>query len=168
MFMHRSHFKMLLLAPLPFFAAAASASLAYKGVDWSSLLVEEAAGHTCKNAAGTTQPLETILKANGVNTVRQRLWVNPSDGNYSLDYNLELGKRANAAGLNVYLDFHYSDSWADPSHQTTPAAWQGYGIDDLADEVYNYTMETMNSFQINGVPLSIVSISNEITAGMLW
>jgi arabinogalactan endo-1,4-beta-galactosidase len=159
---------MLLLAALPFFVAAASTALTNKGVDWSSLLVEEAAGKTYKNAAGTTQPLETILEASGVNTVRQRTWVNPVNGTYGLDYNLELAKRATAAGLDIYLDFHFSDTWADPGHQTTPAAWQGFDIDDLADEIYNYTMDTMDSFQTNGVPLSLVSIGNEITAGMLW
>jgi arabinogalactan endo-1,4-beta-galactosidase len=76
------------LAFLPLFATAAVAGLANKDVDWSSLLVEEAAGKTFKNAAGTTQPLETILKANGVNAVRQRIW--SANDDYSLSYNLEL------------------------------------------------------------------------------
>ena len=57
------------------FATSALAALPYKGVDWSSLLIEERAGKTYKNAAGVVQPLETILKASGVNTVRQRIWV---------------------------------------------------------------------------------------------
>lgn len=108
------------MLPIYFLAsliAGAQASLSYKGVDWSSLLVEEAAGYTYKNTAGTTQPLETILKASGVNTVRQRLWVNPSNGDYNLAYNLKLAARAKAAGLNVYLDMHFSDTWADPAHQ---------------------------------------------------
>lgn len=102
---------MLLLYAFPLVVLAAQASLTYKGVDWSSLLVEEASGQTYKNAAGTVQPLETILKASGVNTVRQRLWVNPSDGDYGSEYNLKLAKRARTAGLDIYLDFHYSDSW---------------------------------------------------------
>jgi arabinogalactan endo-1,4-beta-galactosidase len=70
--------------------------------------------------------------------------------------------------LQVYLDFHFSDTWADPGHQATPAAWKGYGIDDLTWEVYNYTLATMNAFQSAGVPLAIASIGNEITAGMLF
>jgi arabinogalactan endo-1,4-beta-galactosidase len=98
-------------------AAAVQASLTFKGVDWSSLLVEEAAGFTYKTTGGTTEPLETILKSSGVNTVRQRLWVNPSGGTYNLAYNIQLAKRAHAAGLNVYLDMHLSDTWADPGHQ---------------------------------------------------
>lgn len=84
---------------------------------WSSLLVEEKSGKSYKNSAGTARPLETLLKENGVNIVRQRLWVKPSNGDYNLDYNIRLAKRARAAGLNVYLDLHFSDTWADPSHQ---------------------------------------------------
>lgn len=149
-------------------AIASNAALTYKGVDWSSLLIEEDAGISYSNAGGTVQPLEKILSASGVNIVRQRLWVNPSNGYYDLNYNLQLAKRAHAAGLEVYLDFHFSDTWADPSHQTTPSAWANYDIDDLAYAVYNYTLSTMNSFKSAGIPLSLVSIGNEITAGMLW
>ncbi|KAK5131951.1 hypothetical protein LTR08_000463 [Meristemomyces frigidus] len=159
---------MHLITILSLCAGIASAALPFKGVDWSSLLIEEAAGHTYKTASGTTQPLETILKSSGVNTVRQRLWVNPSNGDYNLAYNLKLAARAKAAGLSVYLDIHFSDTWADPSHQATPAAWVGYVIDDLAYEVYNYTLATMNAFQAKGIPLSLVSIGNEITSGMLF
>ncbi|KAK4503014.1 hypothetical protein PRZ48_006441 [Zasmidium cellare] len=153
---------------LPLLATAATAALTYKGVDWSSLLVEEADGTSYSNTDGTVQPLETILTDSGVNVVRQRIWVDPSDGNYDLDYNLELAQRAQAAGLDIYLDFHFSSTWADPTHQTTPSAWADYGIDDLAWAVYNNTLSTMNSFQSAGITLSLVSIGNEITAGMLW
>jgi arabinogalactan endo-1,4-beta-galactosidase len=145
------------------------AALSYKGVDWSSLLVEEAAGTKYSNAAGTVQPLETILKNAGVTTVRQRLWNSPSDGgNYDLPYNLKLGRRAKAAGLNVFVDFHFSNVWADPGHQATPSTWAKYDIDDLAYAVYNYTKDTMDAFQTAGVPVSLASIGNEITTGMLF
>lgn len=109
-----------------------NAALTYKGVDWSSVVVEEDAGYTYKTTSGVTEPLETILKASGVNTVRfvqnsvdtftkyeynssnlthdrQRVWVNPSNGIYDLDYNIDLAKRAGDAGLSVYLDLHFSD-----------------------------------------------------------
>lgn len=105
------------LALLPVFALSAHAALTYKGVDWSSTTVVEAAGTTFKTTSGTTEALETILKASGVNTVRQRVWVNPSSGQYNLAYNTKLAARAKAAGLGVYLDLHFSDTWADPSHQ---------------------------------------------------
>jgi arabinogalactan endo-1,4-beta-galactosidase len=151
-----------------FFATTALAALPYKGVDWSSLLVEEKAGKTYKNSAGQTQPLETILKNTGVNTVRQRIWVNPSDGNYNLDYNIKLAKRAKAAGLKIYLDFHYSDNWADPGKQVVPAAWKSLNREALINQVYDYTKTVLNRFQSEGIQLSIVSIGNEITAGLLW
>jgi arabinogalactan endo-1,4-beta-galactosidase len=101
-----------LLAVLP-----AAQALTYKGVDWSSLLVEEAAGRTYKTTGGTTEALQTILASSGVNTVRQRVWVNPSNGDYDLSYNLELAQLAHAAGLNIYLDLHLSDTWASPGAQ---------------------------------------------------
>ncbi|KAK7184969.1 glycosyl hydrolase 53 [Paraphaeosphaeria sporulosa] len=156
----------VLLAAL--FAAPSLAALPFKGVDWSSLLVEEKAGRTYKNPAGQVQPLETILKASGVNTVRQRIWVNPSDGNYNLDYNLKLAKRAQAAGLQIYLDFHYSDTWADPAHQTKPAAWASLSTDALVTQVWKYTNDVVNAFAAAGIKLALVSIGNEITPGLLW
>ncbi|AEO65375.1 bc76116f-2983-466b-bc5f-ca076eea8e99 [Thermothielavioides terrestris] len=147
--------------------STANAALTYKGADWSSVLVEERAGISYKDANGNTQPLEKILAANGVNTVRQRVWVNPADGNYNLDYNIALAKRAKAAGLGVYIDFHYSDTWADPGHQTTPSGWPS-DIDNLAWKLYNYTLDSANAFQDAGVQPAIVSIGNEITNGLLW
>lgn len=111
--------------------SVASAALTYKGVDWSSVQVEEDSGISYKTSSGTSESLETILAAAGVNTVRQRLWVNPSDGSYDLDYNLALAKRADAAGLGVYLDMHFSDTWADPSNQDIPSGWPT-DVSDLA------------------------------------
>lgn len=90
--------------------SAVNAALKYKGVDWSSVIVEEKAGISYTTTSGITEPLEKILVESGVNTVRQRVWVNPRDGNYNLDYNLKLAQRAKAVGLDVYVDFHYSDT----------------------------------------------------------
>lgn len=111
----------LLLAATQLFAPA-SAALSIHGADISSLLVEENSGISYKNAAGATGKLEAIVKAAGVNSIRQRVWVNPSDGSYDLDYNVKLAKRVQAQGMTTYLDLHYSDTWADPSHQVRPFA----------------------------------------------
>lgn len=97
--------------------APASAELSIRGADISSLIVEEDAGVSYKNTAGTTQALEVILADAGINSVRQRVWVKPSDGSYDLDYNIKLAKRVQAQGMTTYLDLHLSDTWADPSHQ---------------------------------------------------
>lgn len=160
--MHLSFSSLFLLA------TTALAALPNKGIDWSSLLIEEKAGKTYQNSAGTTQPLETILKNTGVNTVRQRIWVNPSDGNYNLDYNIKLAKRAKAAGLAIYLDFHYSDNWADPGKQVVPAAWKSLNRDQLVTQIYSYTKDVLDTFQKNGIAVKIVSIGNEITAGLTF
>lgn len=117
--------------PLLSGASLAAAALTYKGVDWSSLTIEEDAGKSYSSASGSSGSLETILTDAGVNTVRQRIWVNPSDGDYDLDYNLALAKRAKAAGLGIYLDLHFSDTWADAGNQAIPSGWPS-AIDDLS------------------------------------
>lgn len=103
--------------PLITFTPLVSAALQYRGADISSLLIEEDSGISYKSVSDQSESLETILTANGVNAIRQRLWVNQSDGSYNLDYNLELAKRMVAAGMVIYLDMHFSDTWADPGHQ---------------------------------------------------
>src|SRR6187402_142981 len=127
-------------------ATSSHAALTYRGVDWSSVAVEERAGITYKNTAGQAQPLEQILKDNGVNMVRQRLWVNPKNGDYNLAYNIALGKRAVAQGLAVYLDLHFSDTWADPAHQARPSGWPS-DAEGLSRAVYNHTLSVSNAFQ---------------------
>ncbi|KFY31969.1 hypothetical protein V493_00637 [Pseudogymnoascus sp. VKM F-4281 (FW-2241)] len=87
-------------------------ALTYSGLDWSSATTVEQSGISYQTVGGTKEPLEKILVASGVNTVRQRVWV--TSGAHGLDYNIALAKRAKAAGLGVYLDFHYTNSWADP------------------------------------------------------
>ncbi|KAJ5514776.1 Glycoside hydrolase superfamily [Penicillium fimorum] len=157
----------LLLAAGQLFASTA-ATLTYNGADISSLLVEEDAGISYKNTAGTTEKLEAILSASGVNSVRQRVWVNPSGGSYDLDYNVELAKRVQAQGMGTYLDLHYSDTWADPKTQTTPSGWSTTDIEVLAGQVYDYTLNVCNTFAANNLDVDIVSIGNEIRSGLLW
>ncbi|KAG9257906.1 arabinogalactan endo-1,4-beta-galactosidase [Emericellopsis atlantica] len=146
---------------------ATSSALQYVGVDWSSVLVEEAAGISYTSSSGASRPLENILADAGVNTVRQRVWVNPSNGDYNLDYNLEIAKRAQAAGLDIYVDLHLSDTWADPAHQAIPSGWSS-DIDTLSWQLYNYTLEVSNAFAAAGVNPSIISVGNEIRGGLLW
>lgn len=102
---------------LAFYLLNPTAALSIRGADISSLTVEENSGISYKNTNGETQPLEEILSSSGVTSIRQRLWVNPSDGNYDLDYNIALAKRVQAQGMTTYLDLHLSDTWADPSRQ---------------------------------------------------
>lgn len=99
--------------------------------------------------------------------ISQRVWVNPSGGTYDLDYNIALAKRAGNAGLSVYLDLHFSDTWADPGAQAIPSGWPT-DISDLAWQAYNYTLAVSNAFAADGLAPVIISIGNEISAGLLW
>lgn len=90
--------------------ATALAALEYSGADISSLIMLENEGKTFMTESGTEMPFEQILAEGGANAARQRVWVNPEDGNYDLDYNVELAGRVRAAGMSVYLDLHYSDT----------------------------------------------------------
>ncbi|KAL2754885.1 glycoside hydrolase family 53 protein [Sodiomyces alcalophilus JCM 7366] len=146
--------------------SSAASALTYKGVDWSSVMVEEQAGIQYRSN-GHVQPLENILAANGVNSVRQRVWVNPWNGEYNLDYNLQLARRAKARGLGIYLTLHFSDTWADPGQQRIPSGWPT-DIDNLSWRLYNYTMDISNAFQAAGVQPQIISIGNEIRSGLLF
>lgn len=165
---HRS-LTMKFLTHLLALATTTTAALTYKGVDWSSLLAQEAAGHSYTGLDGRKAPLETILAANGVNAVRQRLWVNPADKNYNLDYNLRLARRAKAANLKLFLDLHFSDTWADPSNQAPPSGWPSTSdIEALAWKLYNHTLETSNAFASASLPIELLSLGNEITGGVLF
>ncbi|KAF4124091.1 arabinogalactan endo-1,4-beta-galactosidase [Geosmithia morbida] len=148
--------------------ATASSALDYVGVDWSSVKVEEESGISYSTSSGEEQVLEKILLDSGVNTVRQRVWVNPSDGDYDLDYNIAIARRARAAGMNIYLDLHLSDTWADPSNQAVPSGWSTESIDDLAWQLYNYTRDVSNAFAAEGINPLIISVGNEIRGGLLF
>jgi len=157
----------LFVAILFTFSNAESQANFYNGHDISSLLMLESQGKSWKGTDGKTEKLETILSSGGCNFIRSRIWVNPRDGNYNLDYNLRLAKRAKSAGLGFYLDFHYSDTWADPAHQTAPAGWPTE-IGALSNQVYTYTKDVVKAFVDQGTVVDMASIGNEITGGLLW
>lgn len=107
-----------------------------KGADVSWLTQMEKAGKSFYNDSGSKQDLFPILKAHGMNAIRLRVWVNPSDGWSNITDVVAKAKRAKAAGFDIMIDFHYSDSWADPGKQNKPAAWSSYTFDQLMSNVY--------------------------------
>ena len=111
-----------------------------------------------------------FLKEQGWNTIRLRLFVDPSkdtDKNVcqELDYVKALGHRVKEAGLLLMLDFHYSDTWADPGKQTVPASWQGF---DLTTKIYDYTRDCLQQMLAAGAAPDFIQTGNEISFGMLW
>lgn len=125
---------------------------------------------------GVEKDLFEILSIKGMNTVRLRLWVDPYDedkqpylgGTNDLSLTIELAKRAKKHGLKFMLDFHYSDFWADPNKQYKPKAWRELSGQQLVDQVYKYTKETLEVCKEHDVIPDFVQIGNEITNGMLW
>jgi arabinogalactan endo-1,4-beta-galactosidase len=142
-------------------------ALSVRGADLSFTLQELAAGNHFSDH-GRVRPVEEILARHGANWSRLRLWVDPPQGYSDLHTTIAMARRAKRAGLKVLLDLHYSDFWADPGHQTTPAAWAGQDLATLAETVRAYTRTTLRQFAEAGVPVDMVQVGNEITAGMLW
>lgn len=121
-----------------------------------------------------------IFKDRGANLVRLRLWHNPlwtkevygDDGtqlyNDLADVEKAIGL-AKAQGMEVLLDFHYSDTWADPGSQKIPQAWKDItAIAVLKDSVYNYTFQTLQYLDDKGLMPELVQIGNETNCGMLY
>jgi arabinogalactan endo-1,4-beta-galactosidase len=108
------------------------------GADLSFTAQELTAGTTFTDQGRVATPVQ-ILRSHGGNYVRMRLWVNPPAGYSDLASDLTLAHAVRAAGMKLYLDIHYSDFWADPQHQITPAAWQGQDLSTLANTVRSYT-----------------------------
>lgn len=148
-------------------AAAAGRPEQVRGADLSFTLQIEAAGYEFSDQ-GVTAPVEQLLAARGMNTVRLRLWVNPPQCYSDLTSALALGRRAHEAGSAILLDLHYSDFWADRSNQVTPKAWEGQDLEQLSDTVRRYTREAVKSFADQGTPVGIIQIGNEVACGMLW
>jgi arabinogalactan endo-1,4-beta-galactosidase len=109
-----------------------------------------------------------IFKEHGANYVRLRIWHTPANGYCGLEKTLAYAQRVKAKGFKLLIDFHYSDSWADPGKQTKPAAWASLTFTDLKDSVYAYTKYVIEALKNQNALPDMVQIGNEIIAGMLW
>ena len=117
---------------------------------------------------GKEVQLFDVLKQADVNWIRLRLWVNPEKNYCNLEHTLKIAKSAKQAGFKLLLDFHYSDSWADPSQQTVPSKWSGLTLSQLESKVSEYTKDVLDNFMWNECLPDMVQVGNEITNGMLW
>jgi beta-galactosidase len=145
------------------------------GADISFLPQMEARGIKFQDKGVEKDAIE-ILKDHGFNYVRLRIFHNPAgDSGYSpkkgfcnLDYTLQMAKRVQAAGMKLLLDFHYSDTWADPEKQFKPAAWKNLPFDVLKDSVFNYSKAVIKALKDQGTLPAMVQVGNEINHGMIW
>ncbi|MBQ3632753.1 MAG: glycosyl hydrolase 53 family protein [Paludibacteraceae bacterium] len=109
-----------------------------------------------------------ILQKAGANSVRLRVWVNHTTGWSNKADVVYMAKRAAKQGMRVMIDFHYSDFFADPNHQTVPAAWQDYSYEQLCEAVREHTLDVLYALKEEGVKPEWVQVGNETPKGMLW
>jgi arabinogalactan endo-1,4-beta-galactosidase len=112
--------------------------------------------------SGQQKSFLNILKENGVNTIRLRLWVNPSNEHSGFDEVKKFSQTLKTEGFKTWLALHYSDTWADPGQQGTPSQWQGISFDNLKDSIYHYTDKVVKTMQPD-----FIQIGNEINSGLL-
>lgn len=144
------------------------------GVDVSTIISEENSGVRYYDFEGNESDLLKVLADNGVNTIRVRVWNDPFDsngngyggGNNDINTAIEIGKRATSYNMNLMVDFHYSDFWADPSKQMVPKAWTNMTIDEKEEAAYQYTYDCLKALVDENVSVSIVQIGNETTLGL--
>ncbi|HSR17295.1 MAG TPA: glycosyl hydrolase 53 family protein, partial [Ignavibacteriaceae bacterium] len=139
----------------------------FKGADVSFIPQIEDLGGAYFLDSVQTDPLE-IFKQNDFNYIRLRLWHLPDDGYCGLSKTIEMAERIKNKGLKILLDFHYSDTWADPTTQNKPAAWDSILFQELVDSVYSYTYNVIRKFDSMNVLPDMIQIGNEISHGFLW
>jgi arabinogalactan endo-1,4-beta-galactosidase len=169
----------LAIVPLPpvILAGKVQAQPFFMGSDISLLTFMQQQGVNFKDS-GVATPGDQILYDHGDNLFRLRLFVNPATTYNNTNvgaiqttaYDIALAQqiKQNDPSAKFELDLHYSDTWADPGKQFIPAAWSGQTLPQLQTSVYNYTLNTLNSFKSAGVLPDMVQIGNETNSGMLW
>lgn len=139
-----------------------------RGADVGWITEMESAGRKFYTKAGEEMEGMALLKSLGLNTIRLRVWVNPTPSwNDAADV-VAKAVRAKNLGMRVMIDFHYSDSWADPGQQNKPAAWASLGFQDLKAALANHTINVLTQLKNAAVTPEWVQIGNETNDGMLW
>lgn len=145
------------------------------GADISEVPAAEARGGQYLDADGNPADICKVMKDNGFDIIRLRIFVNPEaergysrDGFCGTESTIEFAKRIVASGMQFALDFHYSDTWADPDKQYKPSAWEGLTGKALEDKLYEYTKDVLSQMKEAGVAPSVVQVGNEINHGLVW
>lgn len=160
-------FMLALILMLPYGASTAQSAF-YFGVDLSYVNEVEGCGAVYFENGAQRDPFE-LFADHGANLVRARLWHNPDWTEYStLPDVMRTFQRAQDAGMDTLLDFHYSDNWADPGRQEVPAAWEEITeTDALAEVLYQYTYDTLMELHAANLTPAFVQVGNETNSGML-
>lgn len=146
----------------------------FRGVDLSTIIVEEESGAKYFNKEGKEEDVFKILADSGVNSIRVRVWNDPYDangnpyggGNCDAENAVKIAKRAAKYGMTTLVDFHYSDFWADPSKQMVPKAWEGMRAEEKGEAAYEFTYDTLEKIINEGGIISGIQVGNETNPGM--
>lgn len=166
---------MLFCSEMPVKAEETNSYLQVRGVDISSIMAFENSGAQFYYQNGTQGDIFDILSDAGVNYVRVRVWNNPYDTGTGIGYGggnndiwkaISIGQRATNKGMKVYVDFQYSDFWADPAKQYAPKEWQNYTNDQKVSAIYTFTYDSLKMLIDAGVDVGMVQIGNETNGAL--
>lgn len=146
--------------------SAAQANFAF-GADVSFVPQMESWGTKWLDKNGREKDILQILKEQGINSIRLRVWTVGSGASSKAEV-VSMCRRAKAKGMNVMIDFHYSDTWADPGSQTIPTAWTDHSVEALSKNVYDHTFDVLSAIKAAGVVPKWVQVGNETKRGMLY
>jgi arabinogalactan endo-1,4-beta-galactosidase len=140
-----------------------------KGADVGFLQGQERRGVIFHDRSGHERECLELLKNDyQLSAIRMRVWVNPRRGDCDKFALLDMAKRVKALDMDFMVDFHYSDSWADPGKQNIPKAWIGHSFDELKQDLRQHTIEVLTLLKDNGITPRWVQVGNETSNGMLW
>ncbi len=156
------------LTVLPINSAQAKIRKLKNGIDISWLPDVEAAGAKFFTGTGSVIDPIRLMKISGISVGRIRVWVNPEGVNGSINRAIKLAKRLKQQGLEICIDFHFSDTWADPAHQSIPSAWSSDSLSQLKTDLSQYISSALYKFRTAKVTPQWVQLGNEISNGFLW
>lgn len=138
------------------------------GADISGTTNDEAKGIYSQDTLGVETENTRLMKNYGMDAVRLRVWVNPKGGWSAKEDVLEMSRRAKALGMEIMIDFHYSDWWADPGKQNIPDAWKDLDLEGMKKAMARHTVEVLRYLKDNGIDVKWVQVGNETRNGFLW
>ena len=140
-----------------------------KGADVGFLTGQERRGVVFHDREGRERECLELLKNDyQMSAIRMRVWVNPRGGDCDKNELLAMAKRVKALGMDLMVDFHYADSWADPAKQPIPRAWQGHTFEQMKEDLRLHTIDVLSLLKQNGIAPRWVQVGNETANGLLW
>ena len=140
-----------------------------KGADVGFLQGQERRGVKFHDRNGQERECLELLKNDyQMSAIRMRVWVDPRGGDCDKYALLAMAKRVKALGMDLMVDFHYSDSWADPAKQPIPKAWQGHSFKQMKKDLREHTIDVLSLLKANGIEPRWVQVGNETANGLLW